>query len=174
MTWRIRSAALVGVVFVVSSLAGCDAPRTGGPVDAAGLEHAYISQEALGRAVLEALEADDRAAMEALVVTREEHRELLWPQLPERTYLTFERSWFHTARNTRRALDRAMSRYGGRAFELVSLEFTDEPEVYEGFTIHRGAELLGRHEGTGQVGEIPILRVILEKEGHWKLIHYDE
>lgn len=174
MTGRIRSTAVVGLALASAVLVGCQATGDGGPVDAAGLEGAYESKEALGRAVLEALSADDRAAMEALVVSREEHRDLLWPQLPERTYLTFERSWFHTSRNTRRALDQAMSRYGGRAFVFVSLEFTDEPEVYDGFTIHRGAELVARHEESGEVGELPILRVILEKEGHWKLIHYDE
>ena len=166
--------AIVGSLLSAVAVVGCSEARAGGPVSAEGLEHAYRTKVALGRAVLRALAADDRGAMMDLVVTREEHRDLLWPQLPERTYLTFERSWFHTSRNTRHALDRAMSRYGGRTFELVGLTFEDEPEVYDGFTIHRGAKLVARHGPTGRVGEIPILRVVLEKGGYWKLIHYDE
>lgn len=170
----IPKSTLVGATLAAVLVAGCSEARAGGPVGAAGLDNAYRTEEALGRAVLEALEADDREAMMDLVVTREEHHELLWPQLPERTYLTFERSWFHTSRNTRHALDQAMSRYGGHEFELVSLTFEDEPEVYDGFTIHRGARLVARHGPTGRVGEIPILRVVLQKDGYWKLIHYDE
>ena len=36
--------------------------------------------------------------------------------------------------------------------ELVSLPFADEPEVYDGFTIHRGAKLTARRGPTGRVG----------------------
>lgn len=170
-----KSAALGGLLVLAAAMAAaCAGARAGGPVAGAGLEHAYRSQDALARAVLAGLAARDTAALRALLVTRSEHRELLWPQLPEHSYMSFEEARALNERNTRKALRRALDRYGGRSFVLAGLTFTGEPERYEGFTIHRGARLEVRRPESGEVGVLPILNVVLEKGGYWKLMHYDE
>lgn len=138
------------------------------------LSHSKGSAEELAQAVLDGLETRDRAALEALLVTREEHRDLLWDELPERTYMSFEVARELNERNTRKGLIRALDRYGGQAFELLGIEFTDPPEVYETFTWHFGPRLRVRRLSDGREGELPILDVVLERNGRWKLMNFEE
>jgi hypothetical protein len=168
MKSRIGPVSLTGLLGLVI----CLALACGGGDD--GLSYAKRSPEELAEAVLAGLEARDRAALEALLVTRDEHRELLWGELPERTYMSFEVARELNERNTREGLTRALDRYGGQAFELLDIEFTDEPEVYETFTLHFGPRLRVRRVSDGREGELPILDVILERNGHWKLMNFEE
>lgn len=164
----------LAAALVLAAAAGCREGRAAGPVDTAGLENAYPGQEALARAVLRGLEAGSRDSLEALLVTREEHRELLWPELPERTYFPFERARALNRRNTREGMSRALGRYGGRELRFVRLEAAHDTEAYEGFTLHRGVRLVVRDAGTGREGALGILDVVLEREGHWKLMNFEE
>lgn len=140
----------------------------------ASMDHARSGDRALAEAVLRALEREDRAGLETLLVTREEHRELLWPELPERTYFSFERARELNERNTRKAVRRALERYGGRTLQLVGLDYTRKTEVYDGFTLHRGARLRVRDAATGEVAAIEVLDVLVEMEGGWKLFNVRE
>jgi hypothetical protein len=164
----------IGPVAVVafSGLVTCLALACGRGDDA--LSHSKGSPEELVEAVLAALEARDRAALEALLVTREEHRDLLWDELPERTYMSFEVARELNERNTRDGLTQALDRYGGQEFELIEIEFTDPPEVYETFTWHFGPRVRVRRVSDGREGELPILDVVLERNGRWKLMNFEE
>lgn len=162
------------VVLILAAAAGCREGRAAGPVDAAGLTNAYPSREALAGAVLRGLETGSRDSLEALLVTREEHRELLWHELPERNYLRFGRARGLTVRNTREGIQRAVGRHGGRELCLVRLEAARDTESYEGFTLHRGVRLVARDAETGREETLGILDVLLEREGHWKLLNYEE
>lgn len=166
--------ACLAAALALAAVAGCREGRAAGPVDAAGLTNAYPSGEALARAVIRGLEADSRDSLEALLVTREEHRDLLWPELPERTYLSFERARALNVRNTREGMVRALGRYGGRDFELVRVETGRDTEVYGGFVLHRRVRLVARDAATGQEAALGILDVLLERDGHWKLMNYEE
>lgn len=139
-----------------------------------GLDHSKGSLDDLIKAVLAGLEARDREALEAVLVTRDEHRELLWDELPERTYMSFEVARELNERNTRKALTRALDRYGGQAYQLIEIEFTDPPEVYKTFTWHFGPRLRVRRVSDGREGDLPILDVVLERNGRWKLMNFEE
>lgn len=128
----------------------------------------------MARAVLQALEAGEREALEQLLVTRQEHRDLLWAKLPESGYMEFGEARSLNQRNTDEAIRDALRRYGGRSFGLVEIRFTDEAEVYDDFILHRGAEIRVRDEASGEVGKLPVLNVVLEREGLWKPMHYVE
>jgi hypothetical protein len=125
-------------------------------------------------AVLDALERRDRDALESLLVTSEEHRTLLWEQLPESNHLTFNYAWQLNKRNSGKAITEAISRFGGTHYEFVSLDFAEPAEVYDGFTLHLGARLTVRRVSDGAEGTLPILDVLLEYGGRWKLMNYDE
>jgi hypothetical protein len=155
----------------LASLVICLSLACGGD---AGLDHSKGSPEELAEAVLAALETRDREALEALLVTREEHRQLLWDELPERTYMSFESARELNERNTREGLARALDRHGGQSYELIDIEFTDPPEVYETFTWHFGPRLRVRRVSDGREGELPILDVVLERNGRWKLMNFEE
>jgi len=139
-----------------------------------GLLGSQASADALARAVLDGLEARDRQALEALLVTGDEHRDLLWSELPESNHLRFDVARELNVRNTREGLTRALDRFGGQQYELVAIEFTDPPEVYETFTLHRGTALRVRRSSDGREGNLPILDVVLERNGNWKLMNFDE
>lgn len=138
------------------------------------LNNSFASAEALADAVLEALEQEDRDAMLALMVTSEEHLELLWEQLPESDHLPFDYARDLNERNSVKAITAALDDFGGTEFDLVSIVFSEDAEQYEGFTIHLGAVLTVRRVSDGVEGTIPILDVLLEYGGRWKLMNYDE
>jgi len=138
------------------------------------LSNSYRSPEALAGAVLDALAQEDHDGLLALMVTSEEHESLLWNQLPESNHLTFEYARLLNERNSGKAITEAISNFGGNSFELVSIEFGEEVEQYEGFTLHFGAVLTVRRVSDGVEGTLPILDVVLEYGGHWKLMNYDE
>lgn len=138
-----------------------------------GLRNAERSPEEVAEAVLDALEARDRAALEALLLTREEHRELLWDQLPESSTWPFEYARWLVEHNSRKAITRALERFGGRSFELLEVGFEEEPEVYDGFTLHPGTVLWVRTPN-GQTGRMKVLDVLVERNGGWKPMDYEE
>lgn len=157
------------VALVVAGGSGC-----GGPEAGPGLEDARSSDEAVAGAALSALERGDRAALEGMLLTGEEHRELLWEQLPESNTWPFGYARRLTERNTRKALDRAIERWGGTSFELLGIEYTKEREEYAGFTLHRGAVLHVRRAADGEEGTMEFLDVLVERRGAWKPMNYTE
>jgi hypothetical protein len=71
-------------------------------------------------------------------------------------------------------LDNALAEFGGQRFELVAIEFTDESEHYDGFSIHFVRRLIARRASDDREGTLPILDVFVERNGRWKLMNYDE
>lgn len=167
---RASAGSSAAILLAAALLAACST----GQARERELAHSRASKEALAQVVVDGLGAKDREGLEALLVTREEHRTYLWEALPERRYLGFEYVRFLNEHDTRKALDRALERFGGKALRFLRLEFTEEPETYPEFTLHRGARLWVRDRNTGDEGYLPILDVVLERRGEWKLMHYEE
>jgi hypothetical protein len=138
------------------------------------LSNSFSSPEELAQAVLDALAAKDEDALWALIVTPEEHRELLWDQLPESKTYSFEyvREW--SERDSRKGLHNALERFGGTQFELTKVEFTEGSEEYDDFTVFFGTKLHVRRVSDGQTGTLPILDVTVVCDGTWKLMNYEE
>ncbi len=96
----------------------------GSPPDGPGavirsLGHAYASPRILGEAVLTALQAGDRDALQALRATRDEYLELFWQELPESDDTPFDFAWQLNDDHSRAGIRQAIARYGGETFELV-------------------------------------------------------
>lgn len=138
------------------------------------LNSARRNEEALVEAVLEALSRQDEVALQGFLISREEYETLLWPEMPDKKYTPFDFVWGLNAANTRKGLAQLVSHYGGAEFELVSLDFTEEPEVYESFRLHPGVAVEVRRLDTGEVGLLPSFDVFIEYGGEWKLLNYDE
>lgn len=140
----------------------------------AEMGNAYSSAEALVEAALAAVAAEDRGAMESLLVTRDEHRDLLWPALPESEQMTFEYARWLNEHNTGKAIRRALERFGGREFRLQRIEYTKDTESYPEFTLHRGATLVVERVSDGAEGELTLVDVLVERPEGWKLLDYEE
>jgi len=136
--------------------------------------NAFSSPEQLADAVLEALADSNRNALEGLLVTREEHLNLLWSQLPESRDMEFPAARELNTRNTNKALEHMLADFGGERFELLRLDLFDEPEVYEGFTVHFVRRFVARRVQDGQEGTLPFLDVLVERNDRWKPMNYDE
>lgn len=145
-----------------------------GAARARALAYAKESPEAVARAVLEAIEHGSERKLESLLVTREEHRALLWPHLPERKSLPFGYVRKLNRHNTREGIDAALRKWGGAELELVGVEFTREPERYDSFTLHKGARVWVRRASDGEEGYIDVLDVLVEWNGRWKPMNYGE
>ena len=139
-----------------------------------GLAGAFPSPEAATQAALDALGAGDREAMEALLLTREEHQNLIWDQLPEREYFSFDYVRFLNEKNSGKALSQALGRYRGSELEVLSLSFEKESETYSDFVLHRGAKLTVRRPSDGREGELRLVDVFVERNGGWKIMNYVE
>ncbi len=157
---------LLLITGVASTASGCrDAAAR------SGLSNAHSSLEAVVQAALDALANRDRAALEALVVTREEHERLLWEQLPERNYFSFEYVRRINELNTAKGIRSALSEWGGQGLELVRIEFIREAEVYSDFTLHRGARVWARRVTDGTQGTLPFFDVVVERNRGFKLMN---
>jgi len=152
------------VLLLVASLAGCR--------EQSGLTGTHGSPEALAQAVLDALAERDRSALEALIVTRAEHQDLLWDQLPESGNTPLEFVWQLNNDNSREARKSALTEYGGERLELVDLRFTETPEIYSTFTLHFGARMSVRRSSDGVEGMLPLMGVVVEHQGHWKVLNF--
>lgn len=157
---------IVGTTFAVAGCGAADVRH--------GLADAAPSLDTLVRTVLDALHDEDDDRLRRLLVTADEHRTLLWPELPESDDVPFAFARSMNEANSRKGLTRALERYGGQRFEVISIQFTRSPEVYRSFTLHRGARVTVRRASDGRVGELPILDVVLERGGRWKLMNYEE
>lgn len=162
-SWRKLAALSLVVLF------GCN-----GAAASERLSNSYDSPRSLARAVLKGLEIRDTAALREMRVTREEHEMLLWDALPESQDIPFAMAWDWNQRNSRKALRRALERYGGERWELFDIEFTEPAEVYPDFTLHRGARLRVRRLRDGRTGELKVLDVVLERDDRWKPLNYKE
>lgn len=138
------------------------------------MEGAYPSAEALVEAALDAVARKDTATLKSLLVTRDEHHDLLWESLPESETLTFEYARLLNEHNTGKAMRRALERYGGEKFNLEKIEYTDGTETYPGFKLHLGTRLTVVRESDGAEGELALLDVLVERPEGWKLLNYDE
>ena len=156
------------LVMALTSLAACSDAAANSP-----LENARSSKEAVARALLEAVEDRDTAAIRALVVTREEYEELIWPELPDRDQMPFDFAWSLNRAGSRKGIAELVDRLGGAPLALESFHFDEDPEVYAGFTLHRGARVLARRGDTGAIGRVPSLDVLVEYGGGWKLMNVD-
>lgn len=165
---RRHTGLVAAIALAVSACGQADASSV--PV----MENAYPSAEALVEAALEAVADEDREAMQSLLVTRDEHFDLLWPSLPESEHMTFEYARWLNEHNTGKAIQRALDRFGGKEFRLQRIQYTKETETYPEFTLHRGATLVVERVSDGAEGELTLVDVLVERPEGWKLLDYEE
>lgn len=154
---------------MVLVIAGCGA-------NTSPLANTYQTPEALIEAALAAVEAEDGEALRALLVSREEFEEYVWPVLPDRNNTQLDFFWGTMAMNTRKAVRQLENNYGGLPIEIVALEMPGEEELesYEDFKFHVGVKVTVRRRDTGEEGVLPSFDGFLEYGGRWKLLNYGE
>lgn len=136
------------------------------------LAHARTTPETLAEAGLEALTAGDEDALNRLLLSRDEYRDIVWPLLPDGEYVDFDFVWGMSAPRNRKALRNLVSDYQTIAMELVSVDLGDEIEEYEGLTLYKEARMTVRRTDTGAEGILPMMDVLVHMGGGWKFMNF--
>jgi hypothetical protein len=137
------------------------------------LTNASASADELMTRVLEAVASADAAALDALRLTEEEHREILWPNDPGRAAgAPLDLAWDMLDRRSRSGAHKAIAEYGGRSLALAGIEFTQGSEPRGRDVLHRGTVLHARDSSRGESVELRFLGSVLEHAGQWKLVSF--
>jgi hypothetical protein len=137
------------------------------------LQNTSGSPDELAHAVLDALARRDRSTLERLVLSEQEFREHVWPQLPasrpERN-LPFSYVWGDLRQKSSAGLTKILAEHGGRRYELSRLEFHAATD-YSTFQVHREAAF---HVRDAQRSEklVRVCGSMIEKDGAWKVFSY--
>jgi len=137
------------------------------------LQNTAASSEVLAHAVLDALALNDRAALERLVLSEQEFRDHVWPQLPasrpERN-LPFSYVWGDLRQKSSASLVKVLAEHGGRRYEFAGVEFDDTSD-YSTFRVHREATFRVR-DAQGEEKTVRVCGSMIEKDGAWKVFSY--
>jgi hypothetical protein len=124
--------------------------------------------------VLAALEKRDANALLALVLTREEFTEHVWPDLPaarpERN-LSPGFVWGDLNQKSNAALRDTLAAHGGKKYELINIRYLGETTQYGSYRVHRESELTIRDAG-GVERQIRVFGSTIEKGGRYKAFSY--
>ncbi len=137
------------------------------------LTHDYPSADSLARAVLGALASKDRASLDALALSEQEFRDLVWPDLPasrpERN-LPFSYVWGDLRQKSQSGLSATLSAHGGKPYELVRVTFKGDTP-YANYRVHRDATFRVTI-ASGEEVDLRVCGSMLEKDGAWKVFSY--
>ena len=75
---------------------------------------------------------------------------------------------------TVRLRSRDGSPLAGEVIVSVAMPPSEEVESYEAFAFHTGVQVVVRRLDTGEEGQLPSFDGLVEFEGRWKLLNYDE
>ena len=168
------SALLAAAVALFCLAAGGCAGDAAGDPPLAPLSHTFSSPEALSRAVLTALAADDVDTLRSLPLDELEFRNAVWPDLPasrpERN-VPFDYAWGDLHQKSGNALRRLVARYGGRRYQLAGVGFAGETTGYRTYQVHRET-VLDLLDEEGEEVRLALFGSILEREGEFKLFSY--
>lgn len=131
------------------------------------------SPRAVAEALLDAVAADDGAALQSLALSEQEFRQHVWPDLPaarpERN-LPFSYVWGDLRQKSAAGLARTQSAHGGRRYRLQDVRFSGKTS-YPGYTVHRDGVLVVEGPG-GQEEELRLCGSMIEQDGRWKVFSY--
>ncbi len=161
-----RKTALFVLLASSLGLGACSTPRV--------LAHALSSDEALARAVLDAIARKDTAELIRLSLTKEEFEAIVWPTLPASRPAVGMPSryvWQDTSNKSRAYLEKTMTDWGGRRLELIHIEFGGETTDAGVYSLSRKTRLVVRNEaGTEQ--SIRVFGSVIRQRGRSKVYSY--
>ena len=138
------------------------------------LRATFESPQALGAAVLDAYQRQDREALRRLALSEEEFRAVVWPVLPasrpERN-LTVEYVWGDLAGKSLAYLSSNLKRPFPSGAQVASVSFDGESTRYGTVTVHRRSQVT-LTDASGQVSTVRLFGSIIEQDGRYKVFSY--
>jgi hypothetical protein len=137
------------------------------------LADSLSSPKAVGEAVVNALNGKDKEALRAVLVTKEEYIDHMWGSFPASDHWPADFAYSNLNKNSTKGINRWTERFGAKNYEFLDIRFTRSVEKYDGFRLHRGTMLQVRNT-KGEEKELRILGSVVEMDGQFKLLSYDE
>lgn len=135
-------------------------------------ENTFASPRDLAVAVVAALEARDRAALERLALSEAEFREKVFPEMPAWGKIPMTYVWDDLRQKSGHQLARLLDALGGQSFSVDEVVFDGGATPYKTFIVHRKPRLLVQRRPSGEKGEIALFGSVIEVEGRYKLFSY--
>jgi hypothetical protein len=155
------------------------AARTGRRAAAAvdrPLEGGASQLDELASAILAGLLARDAAALQAVRVTRAEFEVILWPEFPQsRPYLKIpvHEVWGFQDARSHQGVKEALARFGGRELAFEGLRW-GRRLPYTNFTLYRDLVIEARDPRTGEPVDVDVAPAVVERQGRFKVLVYDD
>jgi len=131
------------------------------------------SAAAVAQAVVDAMTAGTHAALTSLVLSEQEFRDHVWPELPsarpERN-LPFSYVWGDLHQKSDESLRALLATHRGQRYSLVAVRFGDQTP-YQTYTVHRASTFVVRDAGDQEL-ELRLCGSMIEQGGRWKVFSY--
>jgi hypothetical protein len=158
----------LGTLVLVAALTVRCSPST------PSLAHSQSSSSALASAVLDAIERQDETLLRDLVLSEQEFRDHVWPDLPaaqpERN-LPISYVWGDLRQKSQAGLASILAKHGGHRYELVGVRFDGASTRYTTCEVHRDTVLTVRDE-TGTPLDLKLFGSSVEQDGRWKVFSF--
>lgn len=161
---------LAGAVLTLALACGTGESRRS---DAA-LAPTFSSADAAVTAVLDALAAKDLAGLQALALSEQQFRAVVWPELPSSrpdVNLPFEYAWGTLHQNSRANLAMTVREHGGRRYRLQRVDPGQDSTKYRTFAVHRNVAVVVTDED-GKERRLHLFGSMLERGQGWKIFSY--
>jgi hypothetical protein len=146
------------------------------PMEEAGLTNAPLSMEELGRRVIQGLNHEDREALAALAMTKEEYRLYIFPGLAigkvEQWQKAYDFVWGTVYDRSNYRLTSILQKYGKRQLEYIGMRVADTEPWHLDCIIHKKA-LITIKDASGTEHEVEIFAGIAEVNNRFKIISFD-
>ena len=145
-------------------------------IEQVGLTNACRSMEELGRRVIQGLNDEDRAALAALVMTKEEYRLYIFPGLAigkvEQWQKAYDFVWGTVYDRSNYRLTSILRKYGNRQLEYIGIRVADTEPWHLDCIIHKKA-LITIKDASSTEQEVEIFAGMAEVNNGFKIIHFD-
>lgn len=138
------------------------------------LAHTFETPEAVVAAVVDALARRDTEGLQALALSEEEFRRVVWPHLPSsrpEVNLPVEYAWRTLQQNSRASLAAILSEHGGRLYGLERLARRGETSRYPTFSVQGDVDIIVR-AGPGTTRRLRLFGSLIQQRGRWKIFSY--
>lgn len=162
------------------TVAGCSDATAGGP----GFPGSAPSLEALGRATLDAVVAGDTVRLDGFRLTRQEHDDVVWPELPAsapEVGMPVDLVWADIERRNDRALNRILPALAGRRLDFVGTSCRGPLQAFGSFHVLTDCWVTfdaPDRAGEGPVAvprfEVQLFKDALVRDGRHKVFRYYE
>lgn len=182
--------ALSLTMFMVAalSLTGCTSSCTSRPgtgnlitdsrsMGEAGLTNACRSMEELGRRVIQGINDEDKAALAALALSKEEYRRYIFPALPigkvEAWQKEFDFVWGTVHDRSSSRLTSIVQHVGGRQLQYIGIRVAGESVTNDlGCMVHKDVRITWK-DSSGTEKEAELFAGVVELKNQFKIESFD-